>query len=405
MKRGSLLLATALCLFTCGVPAQAATLSNESQGITAPVETQAQMLKDLGLFRGTNKGFELDRAMTRDEAAAMLVRFLGAEENAQSASWQHPFTDVEPWANPYVGWLYQEGLTKGGSQTRYGAADKVTAEQFCIFLSRAASGTDDNLIAFVDERAACDKAGFTRGDAVVLSTRALSTEYMQVAGRMTMAQHLIDGGAFTAEQLRDAAWDVMPREYGDQITNADSNGAWRLSCVMAGVCVLRNEAVSGINAIYDSVGCAQLYGMRLENGQHVLYRIDRKTLAIEKIGAFSSSLLVPIGSIDGTDYLGILDFSVASPVYAIKGITVTELPYPLKDGNPRVAIYTLTTVSYPTDGGICVIDASGIRVQGTAGECLFATLDGCHITVEQSAEQTIVRNRKWPRGNDRHVQQ
>ena len=42
----------------------------------------AQELKDVGLFQGTDTGFELDRAPTRTEAAVMLVRLLGAEEQA-----------------------------------------------------------------------------------------------------------------------------------------------------------------------------------------------------------------------------------------------------------------------------------------------------------------------------------
>lgn len=39
----------------------------------------ADALKDLGLFSGSDKGYELDRAPTRLEAGVMLVRLLGAE--------------------------------------------------------------------------------------------------------------------------------------------------------------------------------------------------------------------------------------------------------------------------------------------------------------------------------------
>ena len=40
----------------------------------------AEALSELGLFKGTGNGFELDREPTRAEAATMLVRLLGAEE-------------------------------------------------------------------------------------------------------------------------------------------------------------------------------------------------------------------------------------------------------------------------------------------------------------------------------------
>ena len=46
----------------------------------------ADQLKALGLFQGTEQGYELDRAPTRAEAATMLVRLLGKEADAQSWS-------------------------------------------------------------------------------------------------------------------------------------------------------------------------------------------------------------------------------------------------------------------------------------------------------------------------------
>ena len=39
----------------------------------------AEDLSEIGMFRGTANGFELDRAPTRSEAAIMLVRLYGAE--------------------------------------------------------------------------------------------------------------------------------------------------------------------------------------------------------------------------------------------------------------------------------------------------------------------------------------
>ena len=49
-------------------------------------QAQAEMLQKLGLFMGTDNGFELDRAMTRAEAAAMLCRFLGGTAEAETGS-------------------------------------------------------------------------------------------------------------------------------------------------------------------------------------------------------------------------------------------------------------------------------------------------------------------------------
>ena len=66
----------------------------------------ADALHEMGLFQGTSTGYDLDRAPTRAEASAMLVRLLGQEEAAQALTYTAPFTDVLDWAKPYVQYLY-----------------------------------------------------------------------------------------------------------------------------------------------------------------------------------------------------------------------------------------------------------------------------------------------------------
>ena len=65
----------------------------------------AEHLDNMGLFRGTEQGYELDRAPTRAEAAAMLVRLLGKEEEAGRLAYDAPFTDLQEWEKPYVQYL------------------------------------------------------------------------------------------------------------------------------------------------------------------------------------------------------------------------------------------------------------------------------------------------------------
>ena len=48
-------------------------------------DSVAEELSAIGVFRGTAGGFELDRAPTRSEAAIMLVRLYGAEDEAKAA--------------------------------------------------------------------------------------------------------------------------------------------------------------------------------------------------------------------------------------------------------------------------------------------------------------------------------
>ena len=98
MKRLVTLLVTAL-LMTAALCVSASAYQSAAEDLSA-----------IGMFRGTvNGGFELDRAPKRSEAAIMLVRLYGAEEEAaaayQSGEISHPFKDVGPIASPYVAWL------------------------------------------------------------------------------------------------------------------------------------------------------------------------------------------------------------------------------------------------------------------------------------------------------------
>ena len=85
-------------------------------------------LKSLSLFKGvSDTDFDLDRAPTRTEAVVMLIRVLGKEAEALNGSWSHPFTDVSPWADKYVGYAYEKGLAKGVSETQFGSGNATAA--------------------------------------------------------------------------------------------------------------------------------------------------------------------------------------------------------------------------------------------------------------------------------------
>lgn len=84
----------------------------------------ASDLKALSLFKGVfDTDFDLSRAPTRTEAVVILIRVLGKESEAQGGDWTQPFGDVAPWADKYIGYAYQEGLTKGVSDTEFGSGN------------------------------------------------------------------------------------------------------------------------------------------------------------------------------------------------------------------------------------------------------------------------------------------
>ncbi len=119
----------------------------------------ALKLYDLGLFQGTTKGFELDRQLTRAEAAVMLVRLLGAESDALSQRTAHPFTDVPSWADPYVGYLYQRGLTNGISATAFGSDRSTTLNDYLTFTLRALDYVDGEDFEWSNAEAFAAKTG------------------------------------------------------------------------------------------------------------------------------------------------------------------------------------------------------------------------------------------------------
>lgn len=108
-------------------------------------EREANALHELGLFFGTDKGFELDKTLTRLEGAAMVARLLGEEEAIQNGDYDHlemPFTDVPAWGQGYVKYLYNNKITAGTGKTTFGSNDQMTAEQYVTFMLRIL-GYDD----------------------------------------------------------------------------------------------------------------------------------------------------------------------------------------------------------------------------------------------------------------------
>lgn len=184
----------------------------------------ADALNDLGLFQGTDSGYDLDRAPTRAEAAAMLVRLLGAEEEAQKMEeYTAPFTDLRDWAKPYVQYLYDNGLTNGKSETTFGYSDKCTAQQYATFLLRALGYSDAEngdftyatAMDFAREKgvvdyANCDEKNFLRDDVVAMSFTALATA--PKSGEADLLTKLVKDGAIADAKGYDKKFELY-REY------------------------------------------------------------------------------------------------------------------------------------------------------------------------------------------------
>ena len=140
----------------------------------------ADALYSLGLFLGTNKGYELNNSLTREQSAMLLVRMLGALETAEAGSYTHPFTDVAPWASKVVAYAYANEYVKGYSATKYGGADTVTDFQYLTIVLRVLGYTDETRVGrmWVDLRG-MQIAGGTDEIMVYIAGRQLSKKYAQ----------------------------------------------------------------------------------------------------------------------------------------------------------------------------------------------------------------------------------
>jgi hypothetical protein len=197
-----------LCL--CTVLATAAMASN--------YDSFADDLNALGLFKGTESGYALDDAPNRVQAGVMLVRLLGKEAEALAGEYEHPFSDVPEWADKYVGYLYENNLTNGVSETEFGTESPCTAAMYTTFVLRALGYSDKagGDFAYNDALTFGEKAGiyvsaaagdeFLRDDMVFISYLGLSAA-TKADPAVTLLARLVSEGAVTA----DAAAPILER--------------------------------------------------------------------------------------------------------------------------------------------------------------------------------------------------
>ncbi|MGI2294092.1 leucine-rich repeat domain-containing protein [Paenibacillus sp. GXUN7292] len=203
----------ALCLFVSLLPQAAIAKASPD-----PHLEYADRLNILGIFAGTNKGYELDRKPTRLEGLVMLIRMLGVEAEAQKLQNDpSPFIDVPRWGIGYVNYAYSHQLANGVSASRFGSNDPMSAIQYVTLVLRAL-GYNDNKgdftyaqslnkaasIGLINSATSQElaKQTFLRGHIALLSFEALKQPLKQQ--EMTLAGKLIAEGVFTEEATNRA---------------------------------------------------------------------------------------------------------------------------------------------------------------------------------------------------------
>lgn len=188
-------------------------------------EMQADALKTLGLFAGSETGYRLHQKPTRMEAVTMLIHLMGEDYTVSTGSFNQPFADVPDWAQKFAGYAYDKGISAGISETEFGSNRDCSEAEYLTFVLRALGYDDrrgdfqwDNPYDLAKQAGLIETTApirrFSRGDMVSISFRALNAKLARDASvavidslgynYLVLKDKLIEKGVFTAEQYVSA---------------------------------------------------------------------------------------------------------------------------------------------------------------------------------------------------------
>ncbi|MDF2821224.1 MAG: copper amine oxidase-like protein [Clostridiales bacterium] len=190
----------------------------EAATTTANYYNKAQVLKQINLFYGTTKGFELDKSCSRVDGTVVFLRLIGEEAVAKTAGYSHNFKDVTTsanWASPYIAFAYTKKLAFGSSDKTFGVGE-MPATQFATFILRALGYSDvagefswkapfDKMLELgILTQADVDEINnnkiFTRDLVVKICYKTLFAKLKNTDE--TLIAYLLRKGVFTEEQLQ-----------------------------------------------------------------------------------------------------------------------------------------------------------------------------------------------------------
>lgn len=191
----------------------------------------ADTLAALNLVKGTGSGYALDEPATRAQAAVLLVRLAGAEQEATSSGSRSSFRDAPAWCRSYITYAASQKWIYGVTAQAFRPDETVTANAWCTFLLRML-GYSDHDGDFTVGRAAlfAQRIGLisrsydgplTRGDLFQIMRDALTFSYKN--GSATVIQRLIQRGACSqsaASALGLLSQELTARQVADRYMSA-----------------------------------------------------------------------------------------------------------------------------------------------------------------------------------------
>lgn len=136
-------------------------------------QSEAESLQSEGLLKGTDKGLDLLKPLTRAEAATMLIRAMGHPEVTENTVMTFSDVSSEYWGFGAIENAYSLGLVNGVGDGKFAPEQNVTAPQFATMILRAANAGEfdwEKAVEIMVEQGILTKEEtetmdfFTRGD-------------------------------------------------------------------------------------------------------------------------------------------------------------------------------------------------------------------------------------------------
>ncbi len=175
--------------------------------VTYAASDYVEVLKDLRLLLNTSEE-EMSARLTREVGLTMILKSLGyTQEDADLASNNGYFTDVEGWSKGWAELAYMEGITLGQGDRIFAPEAFMTSKEFVVFQLRALGynsseawtnaedyAIDAGLVSSVGD---LTDDNYTKVEAAEVMYNALSSK--MVGSTITLVEMLVDEGVVAKE--------------------------------------------------------------------------------------------------------------------------------------------------------------------------------------------------------------
>ena len=265
-------------------------------------------MTNLSILEGKSQGvFQPNASITREEAAALLVRMLkqsSKSTNLLSATYEDA-AEISDWARPYVQTVYQLGLMRG-SDGKFRPHDQVTREEAAVMLDAILQKK-----TWSDQLKGEDQLGIQLGWQYNASTAEFKKQIEQSEANTLVPRWFFLNSSMKVTDLTDTSllswasatdrqvWPLLGNRSNPDLTHQMlSSSANRTSVISQVTSFVKTYKLGGINVDFENVLPADREGMTAF--------ITSLTTALHALGAVVS---VDVSPDLGTDWTDAFDYA------------------------------------------------------------------------------------------------